>query len=283
MTLWLPKEAVKNPETGGDQPSAREALPLALTRARGGRDHPMLCPFRLKKPTRGSPLRLESLLGLLEKVCGRKTERNGEKQNKAQEAKKHPCRLASEKQASEKSRENPKKRPGPRMAPRQNARKKGRTAKTGDKPGCGGDTKRKGQKTQSACGGVPCDYLIYLSEKRKRKKKQTKRRHRRKTKEERKKTRNTRPDIKRIFLRQFQGAETRIIKQKHRQNNTKQHTTNTDTQKQKFAPEVFFKKRPLDKKNAKKNDKRHRARHKKHKMKKTDSISPFEKGENATR
>ena len=108
MTLWLPKEAVKNPETGGDQPSAQEALPLALTRARGGRDHPMLCPFRLKKPTRGCPLRLESLLGLLEKVCGRKTERNGEKQNKAQEAEKHPCRLASEKKASEQSRENPK-------------------------------------------------------------------------------------------------------------------------------------------------------------------------------
>ena len=58
-----------------------------------------------------------------------------------------------------------KKRPGPRTAPRQNARKKGRTAKTGDKPGCGGDTKRKRQQTQSACGGVPCDYLIYLSEK----------------------------------------------------------------------------------------------------------------------
>ena len=151
VTLWLPKEAVKNPEAGGDQPSAREALPLALTRARGGRDHPMLCPFRLKKPTRGCPLRLESLLGFLEKVCGRETERNGEKQNKTQEAEKLPCRLASEKKASEKSRKNPKHARGPEWRPEETPEQKGRTAKTGETKQNGGE---KQEKQQQVRGGV---------------------------------------------------------------------------------------------------------------------------------
>ena len=155
MTLWLPKEAVKNPETGGDQPSAREALPLALTRARGGRDHPMLCPFRLKKPTRGSPLRLESLLGLLEKVCGRKTERNGEKQNKAQEAKKHPCRLASEKQASEKSRENPKNARGPEWHPDKMPERKDARPKREINPVAAGTQKEKDKKHKVRVGVCP--------------------------------------------------------------------------------------------------------------------------------
>ena len=48
----------QNPGSGGDQPSAREALPLALTRARGGRDHPIIgpdiMPTSARKPTRAS-------------------------------------------------------------------------------------------------------------------------------------------------------------------------------------------------------------------------------------
>ena len=155
MTLWLPKEAVKNPETGGDQPSAREAHPLALTRARGGRDHPMLCPFRLKKPTRGCPLRLESLLGLLEKVCGRKTKRNGEKQNKTQEAEKLPCRLASEKKASEKSRENPKNARGPEWRPDKTREKKDARPKRENKPNAAGTQTRKGKKHKVRVGVCP--------------------------------------------------------------------------------------------------------------------------------
>ena len=58
------KRSRQNPGNGGDQPSAREAHPLALTRARGRRDHPIFCP-----------LRRERLLGLLEQVCSRKTKR----------------------------------------------------------------------------------------------------------------------------------------------------------------------------------------------------------------
>ena len=45
------------------------------------------------------------------------------------------------------------------------------------------------------------------------------------------------------------------MKQKHRQKPTKKHKTNTTTQKQKFAPENFFKKRPLERRNDKKRQK----------------------------
>ena len=140
----------KTPKQEGTNPP-REALPLALTRARGGRDHPMLCPFRLKKPTRGCPLRLESLLGLLEKVRGRKTERNGEKQNKTQEAEKLPCRLASEKKASEKSRENPKNARGPEWRPDKTPEGKDARPKRENKPVAAGHKKKK-KKTQVRVG-----------------------------------------------------------------------------------------------------------------------------------
>ena len=42
------------------------------------------------------------------------------------------------------------------------------------------------------------------------------------------------------------------MKQKYRQQPTKKHKINTTTQKQKFAPEIFFKKRPLERRNDKK-------------------------------
>ena len=48
------------------------------------------------------------------------------------------------------------KRLGPRMAPRQNARKKGRTAKTGDKPSAAGTQRKKGIRPTNAVWGVPC-------------------------------------------------------------------------------------------------------------------------------
>ena len=65
------------------------------------------------------------------------------------------------------------------------------------------------------------------------------------------------------------------------QNNTKKHKTNTDIPRQKFAPENVCQTATL-KKNGKKKGKRHPTRHKKHKMKKTDSISPFKQGDNLT-
>ena len=151
MTLWLPKEAVKNPETGGDQPSAREALPLALTRARGGRDHPMLCPFRLKKPTRGCPLRLESLLGLLEKVCGRKTERNGGKTKQDTRSRETPLPpRVREKGLREVPRESKNAR-GPEWRPDKTPEGKDARPKRENKPVAAGH-KKKRKKTQVRVG-----------------------------------------------------------------------------------------------------------------------------------
>ena len=88
---------------------------------------------------------------------------------------------------------------------------------------------------------------------------------------------NTRPDIKRIF-QTLSGANRQIIKQKPKQNNTEKHKTNTDTQKQKFAPENFFQTATLRRENRNK-DKRHRTRHEKTKQEKKDSTSPFQNSE----
>ena len=149
------KRSRQNPGNGGNQPSAQEALPLGITLPRGGRDRPILCP-----------LRRERLLGLLESRKGVQPQNKRGKPKQAREAMKHPCRLASEKRASEagrvisspptvprESKESPN-RPGPRMAPRQNARKKGRTAQTGDKPGCGRDKDKKKKQKQKVRVGV---------------------------------------------------------------------------------------------------------------------------------
>ena len=65
-------------------------------------------------------------------------------------------------QSTERIQKTPK-RTGPRMAPRQNARRKGRTAKTGDKPGAAGTKTRKRNKNTRCVWGVPCYYLSFLS------------------------------------------------------------------------------------------------------------------------
>ena len=59
-----------------------------------------------------------------------------------------------------------------------------------------------------------------------------------KTKERKKKT-ETQDLTSREFFRDTFGSEKPNNKAKHRQNSTKKHTTNTDAQKQKFAPENF--------------------------------------------
>ena len=55
------------------------------------------------------------------------------------------------------------KRTGPRMAPRENHQETGRTAKTGETDKSGGTQKRKGTSKTSACEGVSCYYLIFVS------------------------------------------------------------------------------------------------------------------------
>ena len=255
MTLWLTNKPSKTQKRRGPTLRARRRSPGPHSGA-GRVRRPDVMPFSAQRPTRGCPLRLESLLGLLEKVCGRKTERNGEKQNKTQEAAKLPCRLASEKKASEEYQENPKNARGPEWHPAKTPERKDARPKRENKPNAAGTQTRKGRKTQSACGGVPCDYLIFLSEKRKRKKKKQKKRRRRRNNQRRKEGNPKTPDLtSREFFKTVSGAKNQKIKQKHRQNSTKKHKTNTDTQKQKFAPENFSRKRPLDEKNDKKRQK----------------------------
>ena len=209
VTLWLTNKPSKTQKRRGPTLRARRRSPGPHSGA-GRVRRPDVMPFSAQRPTRGCPLRLESLLGLLEKVCGRKTERNGEKQNKTQEAAKLPCRLASEKKASEEYQENPKNARGPEWHPAKTPERKDARPKRENKPNAAGTQTRKGRKTQSACGGVPCDYLIFLSEKRKRKKKQKKAATSAKQpKEKRRQPQNTRPDIKRIFSRQFRERKTK--------------------------------------------------------------------------
>ena len=105
----------QNPGKGGDQPSAQEALPWGSLSRGAGSDVPF-CPLRLKnlfglptsarKPTRASRKGVKPQ---------NKTKRG--KTTQALEAMKHPCRLASEKKASEKPRENPKNARGPEWHP----------------------------------------------------------------------------------------------------------------------------------------------------------------------
>ena len=156
VTLWMhAKISRQNPGNGGDQPSAREAHPLALTRARGGRVHPIFCPPRREHP-----------LGLLEKVCSCKTKRG--KQKQAREAKKHPCRLASRKRASEggraisspskyresKTRQNAR---GPEWRPGGAQERKGARPKREISPvaAAGDKDKKKGQEHKVRVGVCP--------------------------------------------------------------------------------------------------------------------------------
>ena len=120
------------------------------------------------------------------------------------------------------------------MAPREKRQEAGRTAKKGEK-NAAGRKKRKGTNKKVRVG-VSCYYLICISQK-------TKNDVDEKAKGERT-HKNTRPDIKRIF-QTLSGANRQKIKQKHRQEPTKKHKTNTTTQKQKLAPQKFFQKATL--------------------------------------
>ena len=130
------------------------------------------------------------------------------------------------------------KRTGPRWHPEKTTKKRDARPKRAKQTKAAGHKKRKGTAKQGACEGVSCCYLNCLSSKKKTRKNDVDEKP-----EERTTPKNTRPDIKRIFPNTF-GSEPPEIKQKHRQKPTKKHKTNNETQKQKFAPENFSKKRP---------------------------------------
>ena len=159
VTLYQTQTSKKYPETLSPWPNGRaRRRPRALTRARGGYDDPGACHVR----RRVRPFQL------VWKKPQNTTE--GENKNNRKKRPKHPCRLASRKRASEgaselkprKFQENPKNARGPEWHPEKTPRsgthgQKGRTNK------CGGTKKGTGKSNQSACGGVPCYYLIFLS------------------------------------------------------------------------------------------------------------------------
>ena len=140
VTLWLSKKPTKAQKRRGPTLRARGA-PLALTRARGGRDHPL--PTSARSPTRA------------EKVCSRKTKQKGKKNNKAREAHENPCRLASKKKGLRTSTRRIPKTHGAQNGTPKNRQEAGRTAKTG-KEQTRRDTKReKEQAKQVRVRGCP--------------------------------------------------------------------------------------------------------------------------------
>ena len=161
------KKGRQNPTKGGDQPSALEALPLALTRARG----------RARSPAAG--LRENTGRAFLDKVWPQNKKKNKTRKTRKTLAASRPKKGASE-GASElkphKFQEN-QKRAGPRMAPREKRREAGRTAKTGETEKSGGTQKEK-EATQVRVRGVSCYYLNFVSQKKKKKKPKQKRRRR---------------------------------------------------------------------------------------------------------
>ena len=152
----------QNPRSGGDQPSAQEALPWGSL-SRGASSDVPFCPLRLKKPYSGLPTSARKPTRASRKGVKPQNKTKRGKTTQAREAKKHPCRLASEKKASEKSRENPKNARGPEWHPDKTPEGTDARPKREINPVAAGDTKRKKDRNTSACGGVTCYYLSFLS------------------------------------------------------------------------------------------------------------------------
>ena len=86
----------------------------------------------------------------------------GKKKNKTRETHEDPCRLASQEKASEGPRRLPKT-PGAQNGTPEKRQEAGRTAKTGGTDKSGRTQKRKITRKTSACAGVSCYYLSFVS------------------------------------------------------------------------------------------------------------------------
>ena len=131
------KRCRQNPKKGASIAPALEALPLALTRARGWGD-PLY------------PLRCDHLLGFSRQSVA--AERKGEKKNKAEEAQNTLAASRPKKRASEGAGEQAQaplvqgeshNRAGPRMAPREKRREAGPHGQNGRNRQKRRETKRK--------------------------------------------------------------------------------------------------------------------------------------------
>ena len=235
VTLWLTNKPSKTQKRRGPTLRARGA-PLVLTRARGGRDHPL--PTSARSPTRA------------EKACSRKTKQNKrgkEKQGNRSTRKPLPPRVP--RKGLRRFKENPKNARGPEWHPEKNAEKRDARPKRAKQQTRRDTKKRKGKSKTSACEGVSCYYLICISSKK------TRKRRRRKNQRKRERTQKTADLTSREFFQTLSGVNCQKIKPKRKQKPTKKHKNNTTSQKQKFAPENFFKKRPLEEQNGKKRQK----------------------------
>ena len=116
--------------------------PLALTQARGRRDHPL--PTSARSPTRASI-----------NQRSRKTKQKGKKKNKDKRSTGKPLPPRVPRKRPQKVQGESQKRAGPRMAPREKRREAGRTAKTGETDKSGGTQTRKETRETSACEGCP--------------------------------------------------------------------------------------------------------------------------------
>ena len=201
-------------------------------------------PGGMPRTTTGPPL----LVGV--KKAAKHNRRGTQKQQKETTKTLLPPRV--QKRASEgasvlkprKFQENPQNARGPEWHPEKTPRsgthgQKGRTRQVRR------DKKGTGKSNPSACGGVPCYYLSFLSKKHKIKKRDVGEKN---PKEERKKNPETQDLTSREFFETFSGARNQIIMQKHRQNSTNNDTTNTDTDTIKQKRKTKKKKGNLNKK-----------------------------------
>ena len=134
VTLWLTNKPSKTQKRRGPTLRARGA-PLALTRARGGRDHPL--PTSARSPTRA------------EKVCSRKTKQNkrGKRKTRQEKHKKTLAASRPKKKASEGSRRIPKTRGAQNGTPRKTPRS-GTHGQNGRNNKRGGTQKREKEKAK---------------------------------------------------------------------------------------------------------------------------------------
>ena len=190
-----------NPKTGGDQPSARRGAPPCPHSGKGaGRRAPRACR------------RSSHWLGLLVKRVKpqnkNKTKEEKKTTNKDQKPRNTPAASRPKKKGLGRFKENPKNARGPEWHPEKTPRS-GTHGQNGRNNKCGRTTKRRTTNT-GACGGGACDYLIFLSwkkkpEKQKRNREKQKRR-RRKNQRKRERPQKT-PDLTtREFFRTVSGA-----------------------------------------------------------------------------
>ena len=141
----------QNPQKGGvHSPRPRQGIPWpSLGRGVG---KTTLSPTSVRLPTQAS------------RNVWSQNKTEGEKNKPSTRSTEHPCRLASqEKGGLRASTRRIPKTPGAQKGTPAKRQEAGRTAKTGKTDKRGGTQKRKRTRKTSACAGVSCYYLSYVS------------------------------------------------------------------------------------------------------------------------